>query len=207
MLNLTVKHKINRFKSCEENRTTRWHNWIFSDESRFELYDMKGKRWGKTRPEVPAPKFGPSLMIWGAISSTGKSKLIFIRGTVNSKKYQEILAEAEQSLLFLQRKSFIFQQDGATSHTSKSTSEWLQKKKWKVSPWPTNSADLNPIENLWGIMKNEVRKRKPKDLENLQMIIQEIWDGISIKTIKSLIQSMPTRLQICIEKNGGQIKY
>lgn len=207
VLYLTLKHKMNRVKWCKENTTTNWGKWIFSDECRFELYDMKGKRWGKTRPQVPCPKFGPSIMIWGAISSTGKSKLIFIKGTVNSQKYQEILAEAEDSLLGLQPKSFVFQHDGATSHTSKSTSDWLQKNKWTVSSWPANSADLNPIENLWGLMKNEVRKRKIKDVENLKIIIQEIWDDISIKTIKSLIQSMPTRLESCIEKKGGQIKY
>lgn len=206
-LNLSLKHRTDRVKWCKENRTTRWHSWIFSDESRFELYDLKGKRWGKTRPKVAAPKFNPSLMIWGAISSTGKSKLIFLRGTINSEKYQEVLTEAQQSLLTLQPKSFIFQHDGATCHTSKSTSEWLQKARWKVSSWPANSADLNPIENLWGIMKNEIRKRKPNDLENLQAMIQEIWDGISLITIKSLIQSMPKRLESCIEEKGGQIKY
>lgn len=207
MLDLTLKHKMNRVKWCMERRTTRWHNWIFSDECRFELYDMKGKRWGKTRPQVSVPKFGPSIMIWGAISSTGKSKLIFIKGTVTSQKYQEIMAEAEESLLTLQPKSFVFQQDGATSHTSKSTSDWLQKKKWTVSSWPANSADLNPIENLWGLIKNEVRKRKIKDVEHLKTNIQEIWDGISITTIKLLIQSMPKRIETCIEEKGGQIKY
>ena len=79
----------NRVKWCQEHEKTRWNNWIFSDESKFELYDYKNRRWARSKP---------SLMIWGAISSKGKSKLIFIRGIVNSKKYQEILKEAEPSL-------------------------------------------------------------------------------------------------------------
>ena len=63
-LKLTEKHKMNRVKWCQQNKKRRWHNWIFSDESRFELYDIKGKRWAKSRPEVGVPKFGPSLIIW-----------------------------------------------------------------------------------------------------------------------------------------------
>jgi len=42
----------------------------------------------------PRPKFPQSLMIYGAITFKGKSPLIFIKGTIDSLKYQEILQEA-----------------------------------------------------------------------------------------------------------------
>ncbi len=45
---------------------------------------------------------------------------------------------------------FIFQQDLAPAHTAKGTKTGSMV---NVLDWPANTPDLNPIENLWGIVK------------------------------------------------------
>ncbi len=51
---------------------------------------------------------------------------------------------------------FIFQQDLAPAHTDKSTKSWLHDHGVGVLYRSANSPDLNPIENIWGIVKKKI---------------------------------------------------
>ena len=58
----------------------------------------------------------------------------------------------------------IFMQDGAPPHTAQKTQQWCRQHLsdfWERGVWPGNSPDLNPIENLWAIVQQEVDKRTP----------------------------------------------
>ncbi len=68
---------------------------------------------------------------------------------------------------------FIFQQDLAPAHTAKSTKNWLNDHGVGVLDWPANSPDLNPIENLWGIVKRKMRNETKK--------MQMTWRPLSKK--------------------------
>jgi len=59
--------------------------------------------------------------------------------------------------------------------------------------WPSNSPDLNPIENLWSIVKRNVEKRMPRNLEDLERMMVEEWNNIPDETIINLVKSMKNR--------------
>ena len=50
----------------------------------------------------------------------------------------------------------MFVQDGAHCHRSKLVSVFLKKKNIKALDWPGNNPNLNPIENLWAILKGKM---------------------------------------------------
>ncbi len=100
-----------------------------------------------------------SVMIWAAISSSGVGPLCFLKSTVNVAIYQAIL---EHCMLPSADKlygdaDFIFQQVLAPTHTAKGTKSWFNDHSFTVLDWPANSPDLNPIENIWGIVKRKMR--------------------------------------------------
>ena len=90
-------------------------------------------------------------MLLGCFSAAGTGRLARIEGTINGAKYRKILEEnllqSAKDLRLWRR--LMFQQDNDLKHTVKATLEWLQNKNMKVLEWPSESQDLNPIENLW----------------------------------------------------------
>ncbi len=93
---------------------------------------------------------------------------------------------------------FIFQQDLPPAHSAKATSTWFKDHGIPVLNWPANSLDLNPIENLWGIVKRKMP---------LKATIRATWALITPEQCHRLIDSMPRRIAAVIQAKGAPTKY
>ncbi len=76
-----------------------------------------------------------------------------------------------------------------------------------VLDWPTNSPDLNPIENLWGIVKRKMRDTRPNKADDLKAAIKATWASITPQQCHRLIASMPRRIDAVIHAKRGPTKY
>ncbi len=160
-----------------------WSKVLFSDESKFCIsFGNQGPRVWRKSGEAQNPcclkssvKFPQSVMIWAAMSSAGVGPLCFLKSTVNAAIYQDIL---EHFMLPSADKlygdaDFIFQQDLAPAHTAKGTKSWFNDHGVTVLDWPANSPDLNPIENLWGIVKRKMKDTRPYNADDLKATVKE----------------------------------
>ena len=63
----------------------------------------------------------------------------------------------------------MFMQDGSPCYCSKLVSDFLKKKNIKMLDWLGDSPDLNPIENLWAILKDKVADERLSSAKNLEI--------------------------------------
>lgn len=102
-----------------------------------------------------------------------------------------------------------FQQDGDPKHTAKIVKEWLGNQNFKVMEWPAQSPDLNPIENLWSIVKRRLGQYQsaPSNFDDLWRRVEQEWNNIPKGIFENLVESMPKRMKNVTENKGLWTKY
>ncbi len=77
---------------------------------------------------------------------------------------------------------FIFQPGLSPAHTAKATKSWFNGHGVTVLDWPANSPELNPIENLWGIVKRKMRDSRPNNADDLKATIKATWASLHLSS-------------------------
>ena len=142
------------------------------------------------------------------MAAGGVGQLCFLKSNVNTEVYQQVL---EYFMLpaggeIFGCADFTFRQDLAPAHSARSTM-WLEDHGIEVLPWTANSPDLNPIENLWGLVKRRMSKERPSTQEELKAAIRRAWSSVTPMDCYRLVSSMPRRIQAVIAAKGTATKY
>jgi len=151
--------------------------------------------------------------MWGCFSWYGLGPLVRIDDRINSERYiNEILGYHVIPFLeeFEEKNGdYFFQQDNAPIHTSVRTRTFMEEMEIIQLPWPGQSPDLNPIEHLWDKLERRIRLRadNPKNLGELELILQECWSQIQQEVYQKLAESMNCRIEAVIKAHGYPTRY
>lgn len=199
-----------------------WDCIVFSDEKKFNVYGNDGsvRLWpreaeiGTEAQNLPSKCYPESVTVWASFSSRGLGKLYIVPDGVrqNAYKYTEILKEC---LIPTIRKQFggnkrivTFQQDNASCHKAQKVQKWLADNHIETLWWPPQSCDMNPIENLWGIIVAKLRYKSFANRKELEQCILDVWNHeIPDAVLTELTTSMPKRVAEMNKNKGGHTHY
>lgn len=139
-----------------------------------------------------------------------KCELAILEGRQTALKYIQTL---ERFLLpFVDQElgpSWVFQQDGTSIHREHVVKDCFNEEDIVVLGWPAKSPDLNPIENLWGILARKVyeNRRQFKGVAKLRECVLAYWDSIAEQTLHNLVGSMQRRCFEVLKDNWKATKY
>lgn len=209
-----------------------WARVFWSDECTVERGIGVQREWTFIRPR-DQPKTGQiqglpyrgkqvKQMFWAAFSgSTRRTGLIPLFGDPNSERRgitSTVIEELYRRVLptLLQFQDSIFQHDNAPTHTAFIVRGTLDDLDIEVMDWPPHSPDLNPIENLWALLKAKIYKLKPElinmpDNEGTKRLLIETahqaWSLLDLQHLEHLSETMPHRVRAILETDGWYTKY
>lgn len=219
---LTPKHKSARLlfaKKYKDWTAEEWREVVWTDESSFEVGKnfRKVRVWRTTEEKyhnsclAPSFKSGrTSVMVWGAFVGSSMSNLVVIPpGQSKAVDFIDIVYKGELLGFLGTTTNAFLMEDGAPIHRAKVSKDWRERHSIKTFQWPAQSPDLNPIENVWSILKNAVHRRRirPRTVEDMLIALNEEWRAVSQIYLEKLINGMSERLKDVITNKGGHTRW
>ena len=100
------------------------------------------------------------------------------------------------------------QLDNATPHTANPTVQFAQVQGVDLLFQSANSPNLQPIENIWGLIKGRISRRADiVTTDDLRQVLNDEWARLGPDETARFVESMPRRLTECLEAGGAHTHY
>jgi hypothetical protein len=194
-----------------------WINWYAKGKLEF-YHDEEESIEPAPRPPkprrskyLPEEEYQARIIEWEA--QIGHDKEVKPKGNSMTQKYyvECLLPGYIRDLKNLKEQygggdKWQLQEDGDPSHGKRKeglATKLKQQEAVKCLTHPAQSPDLNPMEAIWNILKQRIRRRRYENLEEYKAIVLEEWDRITLEEIQDRISDMPRRCKL-LARNGGR---
>lgn len=168
-----------------------WNLIVWGDESKFHAFRNYGRPYVRRLPLTElnhrytkkTVKHGAQLLWYGDVLRHpelvhfSKLKEKWLELTGNGDFFDDLPL------------TYILQQENDPKYCSRVVKDCIAANNVKNLEWRTQSPDLNPIENLWGIIKRPAAARKPVNKASLWEIIKDEWYAITSAQCSALVSS------------------
>lgn len=121
---------------------------------------------------------------------------------VNTKIFNKHLAKTRQLI-----------QDNDPVQNSKVARSAFARQKIKLVPIPSKSPDINVIENLFNDSKQQLAKQAlqqnitEESRTQFASRIEEMLASYSVNRVNKLVDSLPNRMKLLVQKDGIRLRY
>jgi transposase len=198
-----------------------WDHVVFADEAVIEGAGAgHGRVWVRrergvaetftsehSSGRIPHPI---KMNVWACFTGRGVGYCYIFNENMNGKLFKHILDThliQSAQLHFSSTETWWLLQDNAPTHKAKVVTKWLHNHGIQQLEFPPYSPDLNPIENLWQYIEQQVEERGTKTAHELQDAIAEEWERAPTDLLRKLAHSMPQRCREVIEASGDHTSH
>ncbi len=159
-------------------------------------------------------------MFWACFGFGKRTDLVIMDGNPKSPQsrvtahcYIQVLEEYLPTIL---EHDSVFMHDNASIHSAHIVRDWFIEQGIFLMRWPPYSPDLNPIENLWAILKAEIIRAHPElvlmgdnqaAMDFLIECAKEAWEVRGEQLLNKLAEGMQKRVDAVLKAKGWYIGY
>lgn len=207
---LTDDDKIARLNFAQKYLDFDWSRTIFCGARTFHYNQDGSLHISSYNTEEDATIPNNAANIWGWMTADGVGELCPLPPQTSRKKYIDLL---QNDMLPTVRNVYPENemphinviQDNYSLNKEKTLRDWFRSRpEIKTILWPSKCSDLNPMENLWGLMVHRWYIGTVRTRAALEQHCNMIWEEMrGIDVCGELVESMRDLLQAVIEAKGG----